>query len=288
MHVVSRQATSKHTHTVIFLHGRDSTAQEFADEFFESEATEPAEQPRTLPDLFPGIKWVFPAAPLLHSKRFDTTMSQWFDIWSVEELEDQEEIQPEGLKQSIGGLVDVIRAEETLVPRQNIFLGGISQGFAVALSTFFAVSHNFAGLIGLCSWMPLASIVDNLKASSNTSDEEQLLRAVHKTYFGQQSQGQLSWQLLRSTPIFLGHAIDDCIVPVKNGRKMRDTLVHSLQMDARLYEYEDGGHWINEPQGVDDIVQFLNQNMLRTRNTMKESFKESLGQDEVCSANLPL
>ena len=261
MHVVTQQAKGKHTHTVIFLHGRDSNAQQFADEFFESEASKPAEQPRTLPDLFPGIKWVFPAAPVLHSKRFDTTLSQWFDIWSVEEPDDQVEIQTEGLKESIAGLVDVINAEEAFVPRQNIFLGGISQGFAVALSTFFAVSQNFAGLIGLCSWMPFASFVDDLKASN--ADSQHLLNAVHKIHFGQRAQEELSWQLLRSTPILLGHSIDDCIVPIKNGRRMRDTLVHSLQMDARLCEYEDGGHWINEPQGVDDIVQFLNQNMLK-------------------------
>lgn len=145
MHVITQKETSKHTHTVIFLHGRDSNSQEFADEFFESEASEPAGQPRTLPDLFPGIKWVFPIAPVLRSRRFDTTMSQWFDMWPVEEPDERVEIQVEGSKRSIAGLVEVIRAEETFVPRQNIFLGGISQGFATALSTFFAYGQTLLG-----------------------------------------------------------------------------------------------------------------------------------------------
>lgn len=258
MQVVSKRETGKHTHTVIFLHGRDSNAQEFADDFFESEASQPAGQPRTLPDLFPGIRWNFPTAAILHSGRFDTSMSQWFDIWSVEKPEEQVEIQMEGLKQSIAGLMKIIRAEETLVPRQNIFLGGISQGFATALSTFFADGQGFAGLIGLCSWMPFANLVEDLKASN--ANDTRLFTAVHKTYFGQRPREELP-QFLRSTPIFLGHSLDDPVAPIENGKRMRDTLVHSLQMNTQFHEYRDGGHWVNEPRGVDDIAEFLHQNM---------------------------
>ena len=259
MSTVTQRETSKHTHTVIFLHGRDSNAQEFADEFFESEASEPAGRPRTLPDLFPGIRWVFPTAPALYSKRFDTTISQWFDIWSVEDPEQQVEIQMDGLKQSVAALLEVIRAEEIHVPRQNIYLGGISQGFATALSTFFANGQGFAGLIGLCSWMPFANLLEELTASS--ANDEHLSNAVHRIYFDQQSPKGLSSPFLRSTPIFLGHSIDDDIVPIRNGRRMRDVLVRSLRLNAQLHEYTDGGHWVNEPQGVDDIVEFLNLTM---------------------------
>lgn len=39
----------EHTHTVILLHGRDSTATEFTEEFFESQASDD----RTLPEMFP-------------------------------------------------------------------------------------------------------------------------------------------------------------------------------------------------------------------------------------------
>jgi lysophospholipase-2 len=76
-----------HTHTVIFLHGRDSDAHEFANELFESEASlsvaSQRDHERTLPALFPTIRWVFPAAPILRSQRFETDMSQWFDMWAV-------------------------------------------------------------------------------------------------------------------------------------------------------------------------------------------------------------
>jgi lysophospholipase II len=267
MSAVIHRETSEHTHTVIFLHGRDDTAAEFASAFFESEASEPAGRPRTLPDLFPGIRWVFPMGPVSHAKKFDDTMSQWFDIWSVDNPEEQIDLQLDGLKQSVGALLDVIRHEEVLVPRRNIYLGGISQGFATALATFFANGQGIAGLIGLCSWMPFANQVEDLRVAhakgrkaSDVSDE-QFFGAVQTLYFGQQSHGEGSSPLLRSTPIFLGHSKDDDTVPIKNGRRMRDVLVNPLRMNVEMKEYKDGGHWVNEPQGVNDMVEFLKRTM---------------------------
>ncbi|KAK0661592.1 hypothetical protein QBC41DRAFT_235826 [Cercophora samala] len=32
-------------------------------------------------------------------------------------------------------------------------------------------------------------------------------------------------------------------------------------LDVEWHEYDDGGHWINEPQGVDDFVAFLRRTM---------------------------
>lgn len=156
-HVVCPRDGHQHTHTVIFLHGRDSDCDEFASDFFESEATEPAGKSRTLLDLFPSIKWVFPRAPLLHSERFDTTMSQWFDMWSVEHPEERVEIQEDGLKKSIRSLVGIIKDEEQLVSREKIFLGGISQGFASAVSAFLVGEQGFAGL-GMFSYLVLLFI----------------------------------------------------------------------------------------------------------------------------------
>jgi hypothetical protein len=73
-------------HTVIFLHGRDSTAQEFMEELFESQASDNL----NLPQSFPGIRWVFPTAPMITSSRFGCEMSQWFDMYSTEDPHEQE------------------------------------------------------------------------------------------------------------------------------------------------------------------------------------------------------
>ncbi|KAI8635648.1 lysophospholipase II [Xylariaceae sp. FL1651] len=229
-----------HTQTVIFLHGRDSNCREFADELFESEASEPANQPRTLPYLFPGFRWVFPSATTLQSKCFGTDMAQWFDMWSVENLVEHPELQHRGLHQSVEQILGVIKEEEMLVPREIIFHAGISQGFATAIAVLFAAApKRFAGLIGLCSWMPAALRAEDFQSFEDTSD------------------GKLSC----STPIFLSHSIDDEVVPIKNGRDLRDTL-QSRQLQVEWKEYKDGGHWVNEPQGVDDIARFINRHML--------------------------
>ena len=240
------QPRAAHTHTVIFLHGRDSDGREFADEFFESEASGPVEQPRKLRDLLPGIRWVFPSAAILRSERFGIEMSQWFDIWSVENPAERPDLQIPGLRQSITQILGVIEEEKKLVARDRIFLGGISQGFAAAIMTYVSeMPGGFAGLIGMCSWMPPA-----LRTSEG--EDSDILRELQET-FGK-------GQVVRQTPIFLGHAKDDDIVPIKNGRELRDVLYpYCPWLEWR--EYENGGHWINEPQGVDDIVAFLNENM---------------------------
>ncbi|KAI1369600.1 lysophospholipase II [Xylaria arbuscula] len=228
-----------HTQTVIFLHGRDSNCREFADELFESEASEPANQPRTLPDLFPGIRWVFPSAPTLQSERFGTDMSQWFDMWSVENPAERPELQRPGLHRSVEQILGVIKEEEMLVPQERIFLAGISQGFATAIAVLFAATpKRLAGLIGLCSWMPTGLRDEDFQSFEDTSDRNSSL----------------------STPVFLSHSIDDEVVPIKNGRDLRDAL-QSRRLQVEWREYGDGGHWVNEPQGVDDIARFINSHM---------------------------
>ncbi|CAJ2503324.1 Uu.00g107180.m01.CDS01 [Anthostomella pinea] len=227
IYTVKPKAGHTHTHTVIFLHGRDSDCNEFASELFESEASESECGPnggRTLPDIFPSIKWVFPGAPTIKSQRFDTDMSQWFDM-------------------CMARIISVVAAEENILPKNKIFLAGISQGFATAIATYLANEHNehgeFAGLIGLCSWLPITQNTQNTTLS-------------HKT------------------PIFLGHSKDDDVVPIKNGRGLRDSLIgRGLQVHWK--EYEDVGHWINEPEGVDDMVAFMKQRMgYQTQTTRRE------------------
>lgn len=256
--IVSPKEGQIHTHTVIFLHGRDSTNEEFAKELFESEASvswAPG-QPRTLPDLLPSIKWVYPAAPILPCARFNMNMSQWFDIWSVENPDEKaHELQLDGLRSSVKTILGVIQDEERHLPRSRIFLAGISQGFAVAIATFFAdgARPGLAGLIGMCSWMPLAGM----------TDAQQGQKHLTRLYNGHDVESVCAKPDGRTpTPIFLSHSIDDEVVPVQNGRRLRDILGRfPSALEVEWHEYGDGGHWINEPQGVDDMVSFLRQHM---------------------------
>ena len=252
-HVVEPSEGHAHTHTIIFLHGRDSTSTEFASELFESEASEPKDQPRTLRDLLPTVRWVFPTAPVLRSARFDTDMSQWFDMWSTEDPDERPDVQLAGLRAGVAALGEVVREEERRVARGRIFVGGISQGIAVAVAAFFAEQEAWSGLggmVGLCGWMPLRGMVG---AEDGVGRLGSLYRGVSNDTSLDPRKGQS-----RPVPIFLAHSRDDTVISVGHGREFRDTLgKFPDQLEVQWHEYEDGGHWLNEPQGVDDIVDFL-------------------------------
>ena len=82
-------STERHRHTVIFLHGRDSLADELAEDFFLSKSSDD----RTLAEIFPTVKWVFPTSKMRDSARHKEELgsfahllepiSQWFDFWDI-------------------------------------------------------------------------------------------------------------------------------------------------------------------------------------------------------------
>lgn len=258
-HVIEPSEGHAHTHTIIFLHGRDSTSAEFAGELFESEASGPRDKPRTLRDLFPTVRWVFPTAAVLRSARFDTDMSQWFDMWSTEDPDERPEIQLPGLRASVSALGDIVREEEMRVARDRIFVCGISQGIAVSVAAFFAEQEAWSGLggmIGLCGWMPLRGKVGDEEGS----------RELGRLYRGTSSDAPSQPRGSRPVPFFLAHSRDDSVISVRHGRSLRDTLGKVPdELEVEWHEYEDGGHWLNEPQGVDDIVAFLEKQGLGKR-----------------------
>lgn len=255
-HVINPADGRAHTHTIIFLHGRDSTAAEFASELFESEASGPSDRPRTLRDLFPTVRWVFPTAPALRSARFETEMSQWFDMWSTEDPDERPELQLPGLRASASALGDVVREEERRAERSKIFVGGISQGLAVVVAALFAGREAWSGLggvVGLCGWMPLRGMV-------GAEDRSRQLGSLYK---GTSNDGPSDPRSTLAVPIFLGHSGDDSVISVRHGRTLRDILDRfPEQVKVEWHEYDDGGHWLNEPQGMDDIVAFLGKHGL--------------------------
>ncbi|KAB5578759.1 Alpha/Beta hydrolase protein [Coniochaeta sp. 2T2.1] len=257
-HTVAPQS-GPHKYTIIFLHGRDSTAADFASELFESEITGGTQADRTLPSILPTVRWVFPQAKQLPSERFGGTyMSQWFDMWSVESPQERSEMQVPGLLASVERLAKIIEEEEKLVPRSRIFLAGISQGFATVLATFLADGKgHFAGLCGFCSWFPLADAVQ--QACVDKIENAEKLAAVGRVYGGGSAAAGKTRlpTYFADTPILLEHARNDEVVPVANGRHMRDLLEKLGLGNIEWWEYEDGGHWINEPKGWNRFYAFL-------------------------------
>ncbi|KAI2788742.1 hypothetical protein POX_e06763 [Penicillium oxalicum] len=161
-HVVAPQ--ERHTHTAIFLHGRGSTALEFCEDLLQSTTS----QLKSLPDSLPHFRWVFPAAKTLYSTRFQEMQWAWFDVWSLENVEERQELVLEGLRESVSHLLAILADEIERVggDASRVFLCGISQGMATALWTFFCavgqIKQPLGGLVGFCGWLPFARKVEDL------------------------------------------------------------------------------------------------------------------------------
>ena len=61
---------------------------------------------------------------------------------------------------------------------------------------------------------------------------------------------------MTNTPVLLSHAKDDETVDFNLGIQLRNIL-QQQGMNVTWKEYEYGGHWIKEPEGFDDLIDFL-------------------------------
>jgi lysophospholipase-2 len=165
----------KHTHTVIFLHGREDCGTWFAHDFFDLKASDG----RTLAEIFPYNRWVFPTAKRRFSAKYNhefenssfkdafkgekfDIISQWFDIWDVRDPEDRKELMLPGLQESIRQITDIIVEEAQILPLEGIILGGISQGCATAILALLSSEMHLGGFIGWCGFLPFQSAIEAL------------------------------------------------------------------------------------------------------------------------------
>jgi predicted esterase len=76
-------------------------------------------------------------------------------MWSVENPDERQEMQTEGMKENISCINDIIKNEEIIFLHSRIILGGVSQGCATARFTYvlMAGGTRLDGFIGRSSWM---------------------------------------------------------------------------------------------------------------------------------------
>jgi lysophospholipase-2 len=166
----------QHSHTVIFLHGRDDFGEDLSKYFFDSKGSDGS----TLAEIFPSVKWVFPTAKLRYSARRDLEfssssfaellkgeeiISQWFDLWDVNSPYEKQELMLDGVRESIEDILDIIQKEADIAPLERIVLGGISQGCATAILALLSSGINLGGFVGMCSWLPFQNDIANLPSS---------------------------------------------------------------------------------------------------------------------------
>jgi len=117
----------------------------------------------------------------------------------------------------------------------------------------FHLEYAVGGFIGLSSWLPFRKDIDKL-GCSRTGERLQRIRSwlsESDTAYPPKSNDKVL-----NTPVFLTHCKDDDVVSVTHGNDLCQSL-GSMALYTEWHCYETGGHWLNEPQGVDDVVALM-------------------------------
>ncbi|BCR86681.1 alpha/beta hydrolase [Aspergillus chevalieri] len=261
--------TTTYTHTIILLHGRGSFGPKFAEELFSSNTS----NNQNLPTALPNVRWVFPTSRDRWDTKFEEEIPAWFDAYSLTDIEERQELQVEGLRESVKYVLEVLEKEIKLVgDAGKVFLGGISMGMAVVvwvvvyyLASGTGKGKALGGVLGLCGWCPFARQVEERLSAADAGEEggdcgAEFQRLV-SSMLGQTIPvaGNQEGVSPASIPVCLLHGIDDAFVSVELGRQAAGRL-QRMGMPVEWHEYtgaENEGHWIKEPEGFDEIVKFL-------------------------------
>lgn len=266
------EPVAPHTHTAILLHGRGSNGEEFAQELFDETKLSDG---TSLAQALPSWRWVFPSSQELWSTVFEENMPAWFEAHSLTDTTARQDLQIPGIKDSVNYLKKVLEEEIGKLDgtTENVVLGGISQGAAVGMWTFLCRGHlerPLGAFFGTSTWLPFASRVEHYLLPNHSiedglhdfsTERSQVDVFMDGMLAGAKSSLAHNREAFLSTPIFLGHGIDDAYVDVDLGREARNVFTR-IGFSVEWKEYtgaEVEGHWIKSPEEVDDLLNFLVQ-----------------------------
>lgn len=199
--------------TVIWLHGMGVDNRDFAqfpDEIMQFGG--------------PATRFILPNAPMRHlSIDPQYPLRAWFDVRSVKFDDHEDELSIRESADRIIRLIDEVQAQG--VPRDQIYLGGFSQGAAIAIFAALHLTRPIAGVIALSGYVPLA----------------------HKLL------GELT-DAGRATPLFMGHGnFDSVISPITAERGARVIAERHPAFVWRTYDIE---HTVSQTE-LEDVGAFL-------------------------------
>lgn len=267
------EPTSTHSHSVILLHGLSSNGESFGTEFLETGVTSTG---KTLPQLLPGARWIFPTAKRRRSTAFGRAMlTQWFDIVRLPDPEYRRETQLQGLSESVLEIRELIQQEMSKVPPENIIIGGLSQGCAMSLSVLLSLEHRLGGLVGMSGYLPFRSeIEDAMKVTTETDEDDPFattdddsddkpadpeVRAIvfERDLLCLDPLPRPTRETTASlTPVFLGHGNMDEKKPIEQGEAAARAM-RAAGYKVQWKSYTDLGHWYKIPDEIDDIANFI-------------------------------
>ncbi|BDD60527.1 hypothetical protein MAP00_005651 [Monascus purpureus] len=112
---------------------------------------------------------------VFNKKSLQEEESSWFDVCSLTDIHARQDLQIDGLRESISHVLDLLENEIRLLGGQSnrVYLGGISQGMATALWALFCatrrVHSQLGGFVGFCGWFPFAWQVEELETANSSS-----------------------------------------------------------------------------------------------------------------------
>jgi predicted esterase len=182
-------SATKHTATVIFLHGLGDTGNGW----------KPVADMLQKDSGVSHVKWVLPHAPIKKvTANMGMQMPAWFDIHSFDSFQTTED--EAGMMVSVDSIKLLIKAEiDSGIDPSRIVLGGFSQGACMSLLAGLTSEKKLAGVVALSGWLPL-------------KDKFKSMAAPHAA----------------SVPIFWGHGASDPLVKLKYGQLSTDFLVNQL------------------------------------------------------------
>lgn len=260
---------SGHTHTAIVLTRRGTHAGEFVKDFLNSTLSDDL----SLCEKFPSWRWVFPCPKDLWSTAFQQYYPSWFEAHSLTDPTARQDLQVEGLRESIHHIWGILEEEEKRFPegsgRGKLILGGISQGGATAMWTLLSRPDTAAALGGAflaSTWLPFADELERHLSShtvGETAEPDSNLEGVSPWELMRKlivsPISQISRQSSPQLRIHMGHGTDDAWVNIQLGLRAAQVLrLGGWDVDWREYhgaKYE--GHWFKVPEEMDDIHRFL-------------------------------
>ena len=214
------------SYSVIWMHGLGADGNDFV----------PIVNELVLP-LGIHVRFIFPHAPLQPvSINNGYVMRAWYDIRDPDLCRQQDESGIENSRIAIDTLIE--REIGRGIVSRNIFLGGFSQGGAMALHTGLHQAKQLAGIIALSCYLPLADSLEAENCHINTA-----------------------------IPIFMAHGANDAIVSISKALSSRDQLlakdcqiewhVYLMEHTVCMQEIADISQWIqrvlmNDP-GIQNV-----------------------------------
>jgi len=199
-------------------------------------------------------------------------LTQWFNIARLEDPAYRKELQLQGLAESAREILTILTQEHDLgIARENIVLGGLSQGCAMSLTSLLCLDYGIGGFIGMSGYLPFQDdICDAVKGPSldddnpfaDDEDISDLQEPAIRAFLFERDLLDLPVEppcldaTAHSTPIFLGHGGADPKVPISLGEGMAGTM-RGAGYKVQWRCYEGQGHWYKIPDQIDDIVEFL-------------------------------